>query len=89
MFEASDEVDVGLYDAFDKPVNVNEFLMCCYLNIGFEPRVGARKYTRILFVKIVSFPIDVERHRKKSRCLNKLNYFIWTIYEAVWNRRRN
>lgn len=43
IFKASDEVDVGLYDAFDRPVNVNEFLMCCYLNIGFEPRVGARK----------------------------------------------
>ena len=32
---------------------------------------------------------EVERHRQKSRCLNKLNYFLFTAYEAVFNRRRN
>lgn len=41
MFKPEQRIDVGIYDAFDEPVFTNEFLMCCYFNIGFEPRVGA------------------------------------------------
>lgn len=31
----------------------------------------------------------VERNRKKSRCLNKLNYCLFSFYEAVIKRERN
>lgn len=43
VFKPEQRIDVGIYDAFDEPVFTNEFLMCCYFNIGFEPRVGACK----------------------------------------------
>ena len=32
---------------------------------------------------------EVERHRKKSRCLNKLMYFLFSAYEAVAKRGQN
>ena len=31
----------------------------------------------------------VERNRKKSRCLNKLNYCLFSFYEAIIKRERN
>ena len=43
-FDKKEKVDVGIYDSFDEPVMENDFLMCCYTNIGIEPRVGASKY---------------------------------------------
>ena len=64
---------MGIYDAHNEPVYTNEFLMCCYLNIGFEPRVGAIH----------------ERNRVKSRFLSKLNYVILTFVEGCFCRRRN
>jgi len=72
-FKREEKIDVGVYDAFNKPVYTNDFLMCCYLNIGFEPRVGAL----------------VERNRVKSRCLQKLNYAFLTFIEGCFCRRRN
>mmetsp|Transcript_627 Transcript_627/g.848 ORF Transcript_627/g.848 Transcript_627/m.848 type:complete len:153 (+) Transcript_627:790-1248(+) len=47
--------------------------MCCYFTIGFEPRVS----------------VYVEKYRKKSRCYNKMNYMLYTIWEAIFNRRMN
>jgi len=44
VYTGEEKVDLGIYNAFNQPVYTNEYLMCCYFNIGFEPRVGASKY---------------------------------------------
>lgn len=48
VYRAEEGIDVGIYNAFREPVMTNEFLMCCYFNIGFEPRVGACKCSHLI-----------------------------------------
>ena len=43
VFVRDDKVDTGLYNAYDEPVFANQFVMCCYFNIGLEAEVGISK----------------------------------------------
>ena len=43
IFVRDDGVDTGLYNAYDEPVFANQFVMCCYFNIGLEAEVGISK----------------------------------------------
>ena len=43
VFRASDNVDTGITNAYDEPVFANQFVMCCYFNIGLEAQVGISK----------------------------------------------
>ena len=70
IFTPKDKTNVGIYDPHGNPVLTNEFQMCCYVNIGFEARVGA----------------TVERNRAKSRCIMKLYYFLFTAFEGFCKR---
>ena len=43
VFRACDNVDTGITNAYDEPVFANQFVMCCYFNIGLEAQVGISK----------------------------------------------
>ena len=66
IFYEEKKLDLGIYDSFSKPIYTNNFFMCCYLNVGIEPRVGAM----------------IERNRVRYRCLQKLNYALFCAYEG-------
>ena len=44
VFTPEDDVDVGIYDVYDRPYKRNKFYMANYMTIGFECRVSFCKY---------------------------------------------
>ena len=71
VVDSSRKADTGIVNAYDDPIFTNQYVMCCYFNIGLEAQVG----------------INVEKRRSRCRAITKFYYFIFTAYEGLINWR--